>query len=104
MDIFRNFLVFVELSLRCIPGRCAPVRGAMKNTAAKANRADPRSALLNGADQAGAYLARFSFCFSLRGGSLNRRAALPPRMLCLAFSDRNGRSEIVDGRSKSQCG
>ena len=38
------------------------------------------------------YLMRFSFCFSLRGGSLNRRAALPPRMLCFAFSERNGRS------------
>src|SRR5262249_1460820 len=35
---------------------------------------------------------RFSFCFSLRGGSLNRRAAVPPRMLCLAFSERKGRS------------
>src|SRR5690242_4194353 len=44
---------------------------------------------------------RLSFCFSLRGGSLNSRAAVPPRMLCLAFSDRNGRSQIVDGRSKS---
>ena len=47
---------------------------------------------------------RFAFCASLRGGSLNSRAAVPPRMLCLAFSDRNGRSQIVDGRSKSQCG
>src|SRR5262249_7175934 len=36
--------------------------------------------------------ARFARCFSLRGGSLNRRAAVPPRMLCLAFSERNGRS------------
>src|SRR5262249_15613793 len=35
---------------------------------------------------------RFSSCFSLRGGSLNRRAAVPPRMLCLAFSERKGRS------------
>src|SRR5262249_34187883 len=35
---------------------------------------------------------RFSRCFSLRGGSLNSRAAVPPRMLCFAFSDRNGRS------------
>ena len=47
---------------------------------------------------------RFSFCLSLRGGSLNSRAAVPPKILCLAFSDRNGRSQIVDGRSKSQCG
>ena len=47
---------------------------------------------------------RFAFCASLRGGSLNSRAAVPPRMLCLPFSDRNGRSQIVDGRSKSQCG
>jgi len=42
------------------------------------------------------------FCFSLRGGSLNRRAAVPPRILCFAFSDRNGISQVVDGRSKSQ--
>ena len=47
---------------------------------------------------------RFSFCFALRGASLKRRAAVPPRMLCLPFSDRNGRSQMVDGRSKSQCG
>src|ERR1700751_4552390 len=36
--------------------------------------------------------ARFSRCFSLRGGSLNSRAAVPPRILCLAFSERKGRS------------
>src|SRR5262249_58508909 len=47
---------------------------------------------------------RFSRCVALRGGSLNSRAAVPPRMLCLAFSDRNGKSQIVLGRSKSQCG
>src|SRR5712671_1043055 len=35
---------------------------------------------------------RFSRCFSLRGGSLNSRAAVPPRILCLAFSERKGRS------------
>ena len=35
---------------------------------------------------------RFSRCFSLRGGNLKIRAAVPPRMLCFAFSDRNGRS------------
>jgi len=48
--------------------------------------------------------SRFVLCCSLRGGSLNKRAALPPRMLCLAFSDRNGRSQIRLGRSKSQWG
>jgi hypothetical protein len=48
--------------------------------------------------------SRFAFCCSLRGGSLNRRAAVPPRMLCFAFSDRNGRSQTRLGRSKSQCG
>src|SRR5579864_5281027 len=48
--------------------------------------------------------ARLAFCLSLRGGSLNRRAAVPPMMLCLAFSVRNGRSQTVEGRSKSQCG
>jgi hypothetical protein len=37
-------------------------------------------------------LIRLAFCASLRGLSLNRRAAVPPRMLCLPFSDRNGRS------------
>ncbi len=47
---------------------------------------------------------KFAFCAALRGGSLNSRAAVPPRMLCFAFSDTNGRSQIVDGRSKSQCG
>src|SRR5258708_6237260 len=46
---------------------------------------------------------RFSRCVSLRGGSLNSRAAVPPRILCFAFSDRNGKSQIVLGRSKSQC-
>jgi hypothetical protein len=35
---------------------------------------------------------RFAFCASLRGGSLNSRAAVPPRILCFAFSDKNGRS------------
>ena len=35
---------------------------------------------------------RFSRCFSFRGGSLKSLAALPPRMLCLPFSLRNGRS------------
>ena len=45
---------------------------------------------------------KFARCVSLRGGSLNRRAAVPPRMLCLPVSDRNGRSQTVLGRSKSQ--
>jgi hypothetical protein len=67
-----------------------------------------RGRVREGANQAAAARlpkrCRFAFCFSLRGGSLNSRAAVPPRMLCLPFSDRNGRSQIVDGRSKSQCG
>jgi len=37
-------------------------------------------------------LTRLAFCLSLRGGSLNSRAAVPPRMLCLPFSETNGRS------------
>src|SRR5262249_8062363 len=48
--------------------------------------------------------SRLAFCCALRGVSLNRRAALPPRILCLAFSERNGRSQIRLGTSKSQCG
>src|SRR5215475_532096 len=48
--------------------------------------------------------SRLAFCCGLRGGSLNRRAPLPPRILCLAFSERNGRSQIRLGTSKSQCG
>jgi hypothetical protein len=67
-----------------------------------------RGRVREGANQAAAARlpkrCRFAFCFSLRGGSLKSRAAVPPRMLCLPFSDRNGRSQIVDGRSKSQCG
>src|SRR5262245_25729004 len=48
--------------------------------------------------------SRLAFCCGLRGSNLNRRAALPPRILCLAFSERNGRSQIRLGTSKSQCG
>src|SRR5262249_61799029 len=46
--------------------------------------------------------SRLAFCCGLRGGNLNRRAALPPRILCLAFSERNGRSQIWLGTSKTQ--
>ena len=38
------------------------------------------------------------------GSSPKMRAALSPRMLRLACSDRNGRSQISCGRSKSKCG
>ena len=38
------------------------------------------------------YLIRLSRWRSVRGGSLNSRAALPPRILCFPFSDTNGRS------------
>src|SRR5262245_56100695 len=48
--------------------------------------------------------SRFARCRSLRGGSLNRRAAVPPRILCLAFSGSHLRSHMVEGVSKSQCG
>jgi hypothetical protein len=94
----------------------APSRNAPSRTDINAERSNspilPSPAyggrVREGADQAAAARLpkrlRFSFCFSLRGGNLNSRAAVPPRILCLAFSDRNGRSQIVDGRSKSQCG
>src|SRR5262249_38489158 len=54
--------------------------------------ADARSRRLQAATARLPNRLRFSFCCSLRGGSLNRRAAVPPRMLCLAFSERKGRS------------
>src|SRR4051794_6366439 len=50
--------------------------------------------------------ASTSFAFGRRRltGRLNSRAALSPRMLRLACSDRNGSVVTDDGGSKSQCG
>ena len=38
------------------------------------------------------YLIKLRCCAALRGANPNNRAAVPPRMLCLARSDRNGKS------------
>src|SRR5215510_12477825 len=50
--------------------------------------------------------ASTSFAFGRRRltSRLNSRAALSPRMLRLACSERNGKVVIEDGGSKSQCG
>jgi len=82
-------------STRCSHAKHEPSPERLQSSAAAANQ--PTAVRLP-------KRLRFSLCFSLRGGSLNSRAALPPKMLCLAFSVRKGRSWIALGRSKSQCG